>query len=389
MVSHRLCERLVDHARARPEAGVDRIVVCGDEPRPAYDRVHLTEYFAHRSADRLLLGGAAWYAERGIDLRLATRVVRIARGERRVETDRGAAIPYDRLVLATGSLPLVPAVPGIERAGVFVYRTIEDLDAILARCRTARRAAVIGGGLLGLEAARAMLDAGIETHVIEVAPRLMPRQLDAAGSALLEATVRSLGVTVHLDAQVASIGGRGDDGAAVDHIALAGGASLDVDLVIVSAGIRPRDELARDAGIATGPRGGIVVDDAMRTSDPCVFAVGEVALHRDTLYGLVAPGYDMADVLARHLTGQPAAFTGAEPSARLKLLGTDVASFGDPFHDAGSARSIVYRDEIRGRYQKLVISPDGTRLLGGILVGDTSDYPRLVQLTRGAAALDA
>ena len=117
MVSHRLCERLVDHARARPEAGVDRIVVCGDEPRPAYDRVHLTEYFAHRSADRLLLGGAAWYAERGIDLRLATRVVRIARGERRVETDRGAAIPYDRLVLATGSLPLVPAVPGIERAG--------------------------------------------------------------------------------------------------------------------------------------------------------------------------------------------------------------------------------------------------------------------------------
>jgi nitrite reductase (NADH) large subunit len=391
MVSHRLCDKLVEYRAAQRRAdgavggGIDDIVVCGEEPRPAYDRVHLTEYFAHGCADRLSLDSAAWYAERGIDLRIATRIVRIRRADRVVETDRGSEIAYDVLVLATGSAPAVPPVPGIAKAGVFVYRTIEDLDAIRARCRTARRAAVVGGGLLGLEAARAVLDAGVETHVVEMAPRLMPRQLDDAGAALLEAGVRRLGVTVHLNAQIAAITGD----VAVVRIELAGGDSLDVDLVIVAAGVRPRDELARAAGIAVGPRGGILVDDVMQTSDPHVFAVGEVALHRGALYGLVAPGYEMADVLARHLTGHPAAFTGIDPSARLKLLGTEVASVGDPFREPGSVRTIVYDDRLRGRYQKLVVSPDGTRLYGGILVGDTADYARLVELVRSDRALAA
>jgi len=386
MVSHRLCDKLDGYRKATSGAAVaEHIVVLGEEPRPAYDRVHLTEYFTHRSADQLSLGSAAWYAERGIELQLATRAVRIARDERVVITDRGTELGYDVLVLATGSAPLVPPIAGVDKAGVFVYRTIEDLDAILARCGTARRAAVIGGGLLGLEAARAVLDAGIETHVIEVAPRLMPRQLDTAGAALLEASIRRLGVTVHLGARVQAIGG----GDAVEWLELAGSDTLEVDLVIVSAGIRPRDELARAAGIAVGPRGGIVVDDVLRTSDPHVFAVGEVALHRETVYGLVAPGYEMADVLARHLTGQTAAFAGGDQSAKLKLLGTDVASFGDPFRDPGSAHTIVYEDQVRGRYEKLVVSRDGTQLYGGILVGDTSDYGRLVQLARGTQVLDA
>jgi len=381
MVSHRLCQKLAELARA----GSHRIVVCGDEPRPAYDRVHLTEYFAHRSADQLVLGSADWYAEQGIELRLGTKIVRIDRGARVVETDGGATLPYDVLVLATGSVPLVPPIPGVDKRGVFVYRTIDDLDAILAQCQSARRAAVIGGGLLGLEAARAVHDAGIETHVLEVAPRLMPRQLDTAGAALLEASIRRLGVIVHVGARIVELAGDGR----VERVELAGDDPLPVDLVIISAGIRPRDELARGAGIAIGPRGGIIVDDVLRTSDPHVFAVGEVALHNDMTYGLVAPGYDMADALAKHLAGQPAAFAGGDLSARLKLLGTDVASFGDPFRDPASTRTIVYDDQVRGRYEKLVVSGDGTRLLGGILVGDTSDYARLVQLTRGGQALDA
>ncbi|MBA3460324.1 MAG: nitrite reductase small subunit NirD [Deltaproteobacteria bacterium] len=374
MVSHRFCERLVEHDRA----GRYRLVVCGEEPRPAYDRVHLTEYFAHGSADQLSLGSAAWYADHGIELRVGTRVASIDRGRREVATSGDQVIAYDALVLATGSAPFVPAIPGIDKPGAFVYRTIEDLDAILSWCQTARRAAVIGGGLLGLEAARAVLDAGLETHVFEVAPRLMPRQLDTVGAALLETSIRELGVHVHLGAQIAAIGGDG----VVRRVELVGQAPIEVDIVIVSAGIRPRDELARAAGIAIGERGGVIVDDRMCTNDPDVFAIGEVALHAGTTYGLVAPGYEMAEVLAKRLSGHDAAFTGADQSAKLKLLGTEVASFGDPFRDAASTKAIAYEDQVRGVYQKLVLTRDGAQLVGGILVGDTSDYGRLLHLAR-------
>jgi len=374
MVGHRFCEKLVEYDRDRQH----RIVVCGGEPRPAYDRVHLSDYFSHRDAARLQLGTVEWYAGHEIELRIGTRITRIDRGLRQVVTDRGDVLDYDHLVLATGSAPFVPPVAGIEKLGVHVYRTIEDLDAILAHARDARRAAVIGGGLLGLEAARAVLDVGLETHVIEVAPRLMPRQLDAAGAALLEASIRGLGVHVHLGARIAAIGG--DHG--VLEIELIGEPAIPVDLVIVSAGIRPCDELARDAQIRTGERGGVVVDDRMRTSDDRVFAIGEVALHDGAIHGLVAPGYEMADVLAKQLTGRDAVFLGADRSAKLKLLGTDVASFGDPFCDPKTTRAIVYEDQLRGVYHKLVLTGDGNTLLGGILVGDASDYVRLVHLTR-------
>ena len=382
MVSHRFCERLREHDPARRF----HIVVLGEEPRPAYDRVHLTSYFSDRSAEALLLGTREWYESNGIELRVGVKAVRIDRAARQVETDRGGTLAYDRLVLATGSAPFVPPVPGIEKKGTFVYRTIEDLDAIIRYGERSRRVAVLGGGLLGLEAARAVHDSGLETHVIEVAPRLMPRQLDPTASALLEQTIRALGVQVHLDKRMTRILGNG----AVDGIEFSDGERLDVDMIIVSAGIKPRDELARAAGIAVGPRGGVIVDDRLRTSDDRVFAIGEVALHREMIYGLVAPGYDMAEALAKNLLGETeATFTGGDLSAKLKLLGVDVATFGDPFQGSQSSRtrSIAYEDQVRGVYKRLVLREDGKQLLGGILVGDATEYGRLLHLTRSKAEL--
>jgi nitrite reductase (NADH) large subunit len=380
MVSHRLCEKLVEYDRERRHA----VLVFGEESQPAYDRVHLTDYFAHRSADRLVLGTAEWYAANGIERRLGTRIARIDRARCEVITDGSERVGYDVLVLATGSAAFVPSIPGIDKPGVFVYRTIDDLDAILAYRTRSRRAAVIGGGLLGLEAARAMHDAGVETHVLEISNRLMPRQLDAAGARLLEAGIRRLGVQIHLGSRLAGIGGDAE----VTHVERDGEPPIEVDMVIISAGIRPRDELAREAGIAIGERGGVIVDDRMATSDERIFAIGEVALHRGMIYGLVGPGYEMADVLARNLAGQDAAFAGSDQSAKLKLLGTDVASIGDPFGDPRSTKTIVYDDQVRGIYEKLVLSQDGTQLLGGIMVGDTGDYGRLTHLARSKKPLD-
>jgi nitrite reductase (NADH) large subunit len=379
MVSHRFCEKLQEHDRD----GRHALAVVGEEPRPAYDRVHLTNYFTERSADALALGTHAWYAERKIDLRTGVRIEGIDRARRRAVTTAGEELEYDRLVLATGSAPFVPRLPGVDLPGVFVYRTIEDLDGILAHAARARRAVVIGGGLLGLEAARAVLDAGLEAHVIEVAPRLMPRQLDAVASAMLERSVRDIGVKVHVDRQIVRLSGA----AAVSGIEFSDGEMLEADLVIVSAGIRPRDELARAAGIAVGARGGVVVDDRLTTSDDRIFAIGEVALHRNMIHGLVAPGYDMADVVARNLCGGEATFGGSDGSAKLKLLGTDVATFGDPFVDPAQSRVICVEDQVRRTYKKLVLHEDGRRLLGGILVGEASSYGALQHLARSGTTL--
>jgi nitrite reductase (NADH) large subunit len=379
MVSHRFCERLVEHGLIAHH----EIIVFGEEPRSAYDRVHLTEYFGHRSAEQLQLGTSEWYAGNQITLRVGTRITRIDRDAREVVTQTGERIAYDALVLATGSAPFVPAIPGVGKHGTFVYRTIEDLDSIQSWASHAQRAAVIGGGLLGLEAARALVEVGIDTHVLEVAPRLMPRQLDGAGAALLARSIQQIGVTLHLGTQVAEIGGED----AVRWIQLPD-RRLFVDMVIISAGIRPRDELAREAGIICGDRGGVIVDKHLCTSDRHVFAIGEVALHRGTAYGLVGPGYEMADVLAKRLAGHDAAFTGGDQSAKLKLLGTDVASFGNPFADDPGTRAIAFEDQLRGVYQKLIVTRDGMRLVGGILVGDTSDYGRLLHLTRAKQSLN-
>ncbi len=374
MVGHRFCERLLEF----DENHHFQIVTFAEEPRPAYDRVNLTKYFEHRRAEKLALAMPQWYADRGICLHIGDRVTEIDRDRRVVRSARGREVAYDYVVLATGSAPFVPPLPGIDKEGVFVYRTIEDLERIIAYGATVRKAAVIGGGLLGLEAAKAAYDLGLETHVVEFAPRLMPRQIDDAGSRVLVRKINALGVQVHLNKNTKEILGNGK----VEGMSFADGSELDVKMIVVSAGIKPRDELARACGLTVGPRGGVVVDDHLRTSDSAIFAIGEVAFFNGMIYGLVAPGYEMAELVAANLTGQERVFTGADLSTKLKLMGVDVASFGDAFADDKTARPITVEDPFQGSYKKLLFSLDGTRLLGGILVGDASEYGQLSMLAK-------
>ncbi|MFN8603059.1 MAG: nitrite reductase large subunit NirB [Candidatus Binatia bacterium] len=388
MVGHRFCELLTE----RDSGESFRLVCIGEEPRPAYDRVHLSAFFAGKTADDLQLETRGWYAEQGIALHLAERVTEIDRAARTVVTATGRTRRYDALVLATGSAPFVPPLPGIARPGVFAYRTIEDLEAIRAWGARARSAAVIGGGLLGLEAAKALLDMGIETHVVEAAPRLMPRQVDGGGGDVLRRAIESLGVHVHVAAQTEAIDGAvaSDAASPVAALRFRDGVTIAVDMVVVSAGITPRDELARGAGLAVGERGGIVVDPTLATADPRIFAIGECALVGGMIYGLVGPGYEMAETLAARFCGEDRRFTGADLSTKLKLLGVDVASFGGCFADESAGTSVhrvVYEDRARGVYQKLILSDDRQRLLGGILVGDAGPYASLLALSKSGMPL--
>jgi nitrite reductase (NADH) large subunit len=377
MVGHRLCEKLAAKSDAFD------IVVIGEEPRPAYDRIRLSEYFGHRDAEKLGLASRDWYARSGIELRLGDPAVSLDTGTKTVGLKSGTTLRYDRLVLATGSAPFVPPVAGTDKQGVFVYRTIEDLEAILEYANRSNTGAVMGGGLLGLEAAKALLDMGLETHVIEFAPRLMPRQIDADGGEILREKLEALNVRIHTGMQTEEIEGDGS----VRRIRFADGSALAADMLVISAGIRPRDELARAGGLATGPRGGIVVDDSMRTSHPDVFAVGECALYENMIYGLAAPGYEMAEVVADRLTGGTKTFAAFDLSTKLKLIGVDVASFGDPFCEGTPHRPIAYTDRNKGVYKRINVSADGSRLLGGILVGDAAEYNILLQTCRNGVVL--
>ncbi|MBR8745253.1 nitrite reductase large subunit NirB [Nocardiopsis sp. MG754419] len=368
MVGHRLVEALND----RDHDHRWRVTVVGEEPRTAYDRVALSGYLEGTSAQDLSLGTLT-----GPHLRTHTgeRATGIDRRTRTVTTDTGRTLPYDRLVLATGSTPFVPPVPGHDLPGCHVYRTIEDLDALAGDARGSRAGVVIGGGLLGLEAANALRLLGVEAHVVELAPHLMPAQIDQGAGALLERLVGDLGVRVHTGSATTAIEA-GPDGR-VHHVTLDDGRRLETDLVVFSVGIRPRDELARAAGLRLGSRGGVDIDDTCTTSDPAVHAIGEVAHHDGTVYGLIAPGNAMAEVLADRLLGGDATFTGADTSTKLKLLGVDVASFGDAHAGAPDALDVVVNDPAGGRYAKLVLSDDATTLLGGVLVGDASAYATL------------
>jgi nitrite reductase (NADH) large subunit len=285
---------------------------------------------------------------------------------------------YDVLVLATGAAPFVPPVEGRGRRGCFVYRTIEDLQAIKAASATATSGIVVGGGLLGLEAANALVQLGLDTHVVEMAPRLMPVQLDDAAGTTLVRHIERLGVTAHTGVLTEEV--TGTDAVTGLRMRPAGteeGApttTVEAQVVVFSAGIRPRDALARECDLAVAERGGVLVDEQCRTSDPAIFAIGECAAPGGTMYGLAAPGYAMAEVVVDALLGGPGAFTGADMSTKLKLLGVDVASFGDAFATTPDSLELVYSDAVTGVYKKLVVSEDGTRLLGGILVGDASAY---------------
>lgn len=381
MVGQRFLEELTDRAGAARF----HITCIGEESRPAYDRVHLSDLFAGRTPADLQLADANWYGERAVELVLADPVLHIDRAARTVRTRSGRTLSYDFLVLATGSAPFVPSIPGSDLPGVFVYRTVDDVDAIRAWSGRARCAAVIGGGLLGLEAAKAVVDLGLTTHVVEFAPRLMPRQVDAGGGDVLLRAVERLGVRVHCGAQTEAFTGDG----AVTSLHLRGGAALAVDMVVISAGIRPRDDLARAAGLTVGERGGVTVDTALASSDPRIFAIGECALASGMVYGLVGPGYEMARVLAARLCGAADRFTGADLSTRLKLLGVEVASFGDAFADetlGADAQRVVIEDRARGVYQKIIVGNEH-RLLGGVLVGDAGPYPTLLGYLHSGRAL--
>lgn len=379
MVGYKFCEKLL-------AKGIDQfsLTVFGEESLAAYDRVHLSEYMAGKSADDLLMAPADWYFDNGITLYTDDAVIHIDREAKQIQSRRGRTISYDYLILATGSAAFVPKIPGVEKNGVFVYRTLEDLDMIRSYAPRARSGAVIGGGLLGLEAAKALLDLGLkEAHVVEFAPRLMPRQIDAAGSAIMESKLAELGLQIHLSKCTEAI--VGDD--AIEALQFTGDERLNVDMLIISAGIRPRDELAQAAGLATHPRGGIVVNSRLQTSDGAIFAIGECALVHEMIYGLVAPGYEMADVVVNQLLGQPKEFNPFDMSTKLKLIGVDVASFGDPFVGEPECRSIIYENKVTGVYKRVNISPDGKRLLGGILVGDTEQYNMLLQTCKNALIL--
>ena len=374
MVGHRFCERLVEYDTEKHY----RIVTFCEEPRAAYDRVGLTSFFTSRDVQTLMLADLDWYRENGVELHIGDRAAAIDREQQIVTSEKGVAIHYDYVVLATGSNPFVPPLPGVDKKGVFLYRTIEHLEEMIEYSKHVKTAAVIGGGLLGLEAAKAMLDLGLHTHVIEFAGRLMPRQVDDAGSRLLVRKIQELGVKVMLNKATKEIVGNGK----VEKMVFTDDEEIEVGMVVVSAGIRPRDELARKCDLRVGERGGVIVDDRLRTSDERIFAIGEVACHLNMVYGLVAPGYEMADICAHNLCDGAKFFHGADLSTKLKLMGVDVASFGDYEAPLYRATPLIYEDPFGGTYKKLLFSNDGKHLLGGVMVGDASDYPLLSSLVK-------
>lgn len=373
MVGYKFCERFI----AKPIAKEYNIIVFGEEPRPAYDRVHLSEYFTSQSEEKLQMAPLAWYKENNIQLVLGTPVLNVDTQGKKVITHDHQEFSYDKLIFATGSSAFVPPIKGFDRDGVFVYRTIEDLEFIINYSKKVSRAAVIGGGLLGLEAAKALLDMKLEAHVVEFASRLMPRQLDADSATLLKDKIQSLGVKIHLDKITEEITGNGK----VEGLQFKDGEFVPVEMVIISAGIRPRDEVAKAAGIATGERGGILVNENLLTSAPDVYAIGECALFNNMIYGLVAPGYEMADAAIAHLCSETKSFKGADMSTKLKLIGVDVASFGDALGETAGSRAIVFQDNVKGTYKRINIDKRGKKLLGGILVGDVTQYNMLLQTT--------
>src|SRR5690606_22268927 len=380
MVGYKFCEKLV----SEPNAADFQITVFGEEPWPAYDRVHLSAYFSGSTADELLMAPRTWYHQNSIDLRTSDLIIRIDRDQKKVFSHTGTEYNYDKLILATGSAAFVPSIPGVEKKGVFVYRTLEDLDAIIAYGKKAKSAAVLGGGLLGLEAAKAVLDLGLKAHVVEFAPRLMPRQLDEAGSGILREKLEGLGISIHLNKNTQQIEGNGK----LTGMRFSDGTELPVEMLVISAGIKPRDELAKGCGLETAPRGGIVVNEYLQTTDADIFAIGEAASYRQMVYGLVAPGYEMATQVVNQLVGKvPKPFSGFDMSTKLKLIGVDVASFGDPFGDNEASQSIVFEDKVKGLYKRINISLDRKRLLGGVLVGDAASYNQLWQMVQNKMPL--
>jgi nitrite reductase (NADH) large subunit len=379
MVGYKFCEKFV----AQEQSKGFEITVFGEEPRPAYDRVHLSEFFENQDAKALEMAPAEWYKENGVTLVVGERVSDIDRNNKTITTSKDRGFPYDHLVLATGSSAFVPPIKGVEKEGVFVYRTIEDLEDMLAYAAKIKakkpnaRGAILGGGLLGLEAGKAVMDMGLEAHIVEFASKLMPRQLDSRSSQVLQLKLESIGLNIHLSKATNQILGNG----AITGMEFGEDDALDVDMLVISAGIRPRDELGKTSGLEMGARGGIVVDNKMRTSDKNIFAIGEVALYNQMIYGLVAPGYDMATIAVNQILGEDRMMAeNIDMSTKLKLIGVDVASFGEPFMPASKGHSVIFENKTQHLYKRINVSLDGKKLLGGILIGDATDYNMLHQV---------
>jgi len=380
MVGFKFCEKFITHQTSKNY----KLIVFGEEPRPAYDRVHLSEFFQNGDAKALEMAPRSWYEENHIDLITNERVTDIHKSKNIITTVHENNYNYDYLVLATGSAPFVPPIKGVEKDGVFVYRTIEDLEDMLSyadkikKKKPNAKAAVLGGGLLGLEAGKAVMDMGLEPHVVEFAPKLMPRQLDLRSSKVLQVKLESIGINIHLNKITSQILGNG----CITGMEFGEDPQLDVDMLVISAGIRPRDELAKTCDLEMGVRGGIVVNNKMLTSDPNIYAIGEVALYNQMIYGLVAPGYEMADVAVNQILGNTDVLMSPDidMSTKLKLIGVDVASFGEPFMPPEKGHSILFENKTKSLYKRINVSHDGKTLLGGILVGDASDYNMLHQI---------
>ncbi len=381
MVGHKFLQCMIDKGAT---ADWNLITFC-EEPRVAYDRVNLSGFFLGKTADDLSLVEPDLYKNNNIQIHIGDRASTIDRTSKIITSANGVSVNYDKVVLATGSYPFVPPIKGKDTDGTFVYRTIEDLEAMSAHAKKSKIGVVIGGGLLGLECANALKNMGLETHVVEFAPRLMPVQIDDVGGHVLKDQIEALGVKVHVNKSTTEIV---NENGTVHKMVFADGSELQTDMIVFSAGIRPRDDIARDCGLVVGDRGGIVVNEACQTSDPDIHAIGECALYENRIYGLVAPGYTMATVAADHLC-EPESnqFTGADMSTKLKLLGVDVASFGDAFAKTPGSKEIAIKDSVNGTYKKLVVNESGSLLLGGILIGDASAYGNLLQLVQNAIVL--
>lgn len=372
MVGHKFIETLLASSQREIE-----IITFSEEPRLAYDRVQLTSYLTGKTADDLALTTDDYYQQNGVKFVINEKVIRLDCAKNQILTNKGRIESYDKLILSTGSYPFVPPIPGNDQAHCHVYRTLEDLDAIEASSKESKTGVVIGGGLLGLEAANAVKNLGLKTHVVEFAPRLMAVQLDEGGGALLRRKIEDLGVSVHTEkATTEIIAGE----TSRYRMNFADGSHLETDMIVFSAGIRPQDTLAKGTEIQLGERGGIAINDQCQTSIDNVYAIGECALWQQQIFGLVAPGYQMAKVAAKHILGEVSEFSGADMSTKLKLLGVDVASIGEVHDKTEGAQSYTYHDEIEQVYKRLIISKDGKKIVGAVLVGDADAYGTLLQL---------
>lgn len=373
MVGHRFVEELSNKTDIKQ---FEVTIFCA-ESRLAYDRVHLSSYFLDYNADTLSLASEGFYEKGQFHVFMNEKATRIDHQEKKVYGASGIAVPYDKLIIATGSYASVPPIKGAKGHNCFVYRTIDDLDAIASCAKQYKRGAVVGGGLLGLEAAGALQKLAVETHVIEFAPVLMAQQLDELGGNLLRKKIESMGVYVHTQKKSEEIIHNEHSKTMV----FADGSTIDIDFIVFATGIRPYDQIARDSGLAVGERGGIVIDQYCQTSIPDIYAIGECACWQGRIYGLVAPGYKMAQIAVSHLLGDDSQqFVGADMSAKLKLLGVEVGSIGDAKGLTPQSKSYLYLDEKAEIYKRLIVSPDNKKLLGAVLVGDTTDYGNLLQL---------